>query len=256
MTDLAGKVALITGAAQGQGEAEAELFIERGAKVVVTDILDGDGQAVADRIGANASFVHLDVSDEAGWAKAVEYTVSTYGGVDILINNAAAFDEMTPMAELDMKHWQHVVDVNQTGVLLGMRAVFQSMVGRGGGSIINIASLAATHGSPMMVPYTATKFAVVGLTRVAAAEWGKHGIRVNVIYPGSIATDAHVARALRRPARPINIPLGRKGKPSEIAELACFLASDRSSYLSGGDFVCDGGRMANVLGRPTGPELG
>jgi len=217
---------------------------------VVADILEDAGRAVVEEFGSNdALFVPLDVRDQDSWAAAVAAAVATFGTLNVLINNAAAFDDPVALAELDVKHFRHVVEVNQTGVLLGMQAVYEPMARAGEGSIINISSIAGVVGVPQMAPYTATKFAVRGLTRVAAAEWGAVGIRVNAILPGAIATKASAERAARRSGRPAKRALGRPGTEAEIAEVACFLASNRSSYCTGADFLVDGGMLASTLAK-------
>jgi 3alpha(or 20beta)-hydroxysteroid dehydrogenase len=248
--ELEGRVALISGSAQGQGEAEARLFVERGACVVVSDILEDRGRAVVESLDADrAMFTPLDVREGGSWKAAVDAVVARFGKLDVLVNNAAAFDELVPLAELDLEDFMHVVHVNQVGVLLGMQAVHGAMVAAGGGSIVNIASIGGLAGVPMMAPYTATKFAVRGLTRTAAAEWGTDNIRVNAVLPGSIATETALDRGTRRPGNPPKRALSRQGRVDEVAELVCFLASDRSSYCTGGDFLIDGGVIASVLGR-------
>jgi 3alpha(or 20beta)-hydroxysteroid dehydrogenase len=194
-------------------------------------------------------FLPLDVRSQAAWSEAILQTTERFGKLDVLINNAAAFDDLVPIAETPLDHFMHAVEVNQVGVLLGMQAVFEPMVAAGGGSIINISSIGGLAAVPKMAAYSATKFAVRGLTRVAAAEWGDHGIRVNSILPGSIATAGATDRQAEWKGKPAKRALIREGRQEEVAELACFLASDRSSYCTGSDFVIDGGVMASVLGR-------
>ena len=251
MGRLDGKVALISGAARGMGQAEARLFAAEGAKVAVCDVRDAEGKAVAEEIGANATYLHLDVTQEDEWGAAVAATTSAFGKLDVLVNNAG-IAEAAPLAEMSLESYQRVIDVNQTGVFLGMRAVVEAMTAAGGGSIVNISSIDGLIGMNNIISYVASKWAVRGMTKAAAMELATHGIRVNSIHPGFIHThlaveeeshlaathallDAHTARLA---------PMGRTGEPEEIARLALFLASDESSYSTGSEFVADGGLVA------------
>lgn len=243
---LSGKVALITGAARGQGAAAARAFVAQGAKVVIADVLDEEGKELAAELGASAVFCHLDVSDEDGWTAAVERTVTEFGPPTVLVNNAGVlyFSELakTPLAE-----YERVVRVNQIGAFLGMRSVVEPMAGAGGGSIVNVSSVEGLAGMPFLVAYTATKFAIRGMTKVAALELGARGIRVNSVHPGMIDTkmvsdaagaDVDVSWVGKK------VALGRVGRADEIAPLLVFLGSDESSYCTGGEFVADGGATA------------
>jgi len=251
MGRLDGKVALVSGAARGMGRAEAELFAAEGAKVAVCDVRDDEARAVAEGIGADALFLTLDVTSEAGWAEAVEATTDAFGRLDVLVNNAG-IAESAPLVEMSLESYQRVIDVNQTGVFLGMRAVVEPMTEAGGGSIINISSIDGLIGMNNIISYVASKWAVRGMTKTAAMELAPRGIRVNSIHPGFIHTslavedeshleathallDKHTARLA---------PMGRTGEPEEIARLALFLASDESSYSTGSEFVADGGLVA------------
>lgn len=239
------KVALVTGASRGQGEAEARLFVAEGAKVVLGDVLDNEGAAVAADIGDDATYVHLDVTSEADWEAAVDEATSRYGKLDVLINNAGIF-RLAPVEAMILDDWSAVIAVNQTGVFLGMRSVIPAMRAAGGGSIVNISSIDGMIGSSNSLAYVASKFAVRGMTKVAAIELGKDGIRVNSIHPGGIMTPM-VTEAL--PAEAAEgmfkmTPLGRIGQPEEVAEMAKWLASDLSSYSTGSEFVIDGGWTA------------
>jgi 3alpha(or 20beta)-hydroxysteroid dehydrogenase len=244
---LAGKVALITGAARGQGAAAARAFVAQGAKVMIADVLDEDGKTLAAELGEAAAFCHLDVSDEDAWTAAVERTRAEFGAPTVLVNNAGVlyFSELakTPLAE-----YERVVRVNQIGAFLGMRSVVEPMAGAGGGSIVNMSSVEGLAGMPFLVAYTATKFAIRGMTKVAALELGARGIRVNSVHPGMIDTkmvsDAAGGADVDLSPMGKRLALGRVGRAEEIAPLLVFLGSDESSYCTGGEFVADGGATA------------
>ena len=245
MGRLEGKTALITGGARGQGAAEAALFAEEGANVVLTDVLDEEGERTADIVGG--TFIHHDVTSEEEWAAAVARTVELHGGVDVLINNAGIYADSSLVGG-DVDEYRRVIEVNQVGVYLGMREVAPVMIERGGGSIINISSIGGMRGGGGSFAYTASKWAVRGMTKSAAVRLGPHGIRVNSIHPGLINTPM---LADTRMADPANIeqllgqiPLRRMAEPSEVAGLALFLASDESSYSTGSEFLIDGGLLA------------
>ncbi|MEI8001370.1 MAG: glucose 1-dehydrogenase [Actinomycetes bacterium] len=251
MGRLDGKVAIISGAARGQGEAEARLFAAEGARVVLGDVLDDRGAVVAAEIGASARYAHLDVRSEADWAAVVELAEEAFGPVGVLVNNAGIL-RFTRLTETPVEQFREVIEVNQVGTFLGMKAVVPSMQRAGGGSIVNISSTNGLAGYVGTISYTSTKWAVRGMTKTAAMELGPLGIRVNSIHPGGIDTDmvrpsAEVADlpdsdALSR--RYAHLPLRRVGQPIEIARLALFLASDDSSYSTGSEFVADGGMLA------------
>ena len=240
-----GRVAIVTGAARGQGEAEARLFAERGARVLICDVLEEEGRAVASDVGANALFHRLDVSDAAAWAGAIDTARKRFGPVTILVNNAA-ITQLGPLSEISLVEFQRVVEVNQLSVLLGMQAVFPMMRGVGG-SIVNTASAAALSGAEFQAVYSGTKAAIRSMTRVAAKEWARFGIRVNCILPGAIDTPMlwgpHTV-GVDLDLLLSGVPLGRPGKPIEIARAACFLASDEASYITGADLLVDGGISA------------
>jgi 3alpha(or 20beta)-hydroxysteroid dehydrogenase len=253
MGKLDGRVVLVTGAARGQGEQEARLFAAEGAEVVVADVLDEQGEALAKEIGA--LYVHLDVSREADWECAVAAARAAHGHIDGLVNNAGIlrFNSLvdTPLAE-----FMQVVQVNQVGCFLGVKAVAPEMAD--GGTIVNTASYTAMTGMAAVGAYAATKHAILGLTRVAALELAPRGIRVNAMCPGAVDTamsnparldpgadPEESAKALDGLYRKL-VPLGRVGRPEEVARLALFLTSEDSSYITGQPFVIDGGWLAGV----------
>jgi 3alpha(or 20beta)-hydroxysteroid dehydrogenase len=253
---LAGKVALITGAARGQGAAEARLFAEHGARVAVTDVADtGD---VTAELGDHAALaLSLDVTDEAQWAGAVTATVERFGRLDILVNNAGIGFPPRPLGDEELAQHHKVWAVNADGVYLGIRAVAAVMSAQGAGSIVNISSIDGLAGVAGMMSYTASKFAVTGMTQTAALELGRHGVRVNSIHPGVIATpmlDAAPPETLERLQRVLDRqPIPRMGTAEEVAFLALYLASDESSYCTGAQFVIDGGHLAGPYREGYGP---
>jgi 3alpha(or 20beta)-hydroxysteroid dehydrogenase len=241
---LQGKVALITGGAHGQGAAEGRLFAGEGATVVLADVVDGDGKDVAAEIGGQ--YHHLDVSSPEEWDTVVADIVATHGRLDVLINNAGILRN-NRIVEETVEQWDQVIAVNQTGVFLGMRAGGKAMIDAGnGGAIVNISSVAGLEGLFGTLSYTASKWAVRGMTKVAAKEFGRYGIRVNSIHPGFIATDmtanfpAMVDEEKNRRLLK-SVPLGRTGTPEDIARVAHFLVTDASGYCTGQEFVVDGG---------------
>ena len=246
MARLDGKVVVISGAARGQGAAEARLFAAEGAKVLLGDVLDAEGQAVADAIGDAAHYQRLDVTDEGSWAGAIEAAENQFGPVTTLINNAGIF-KLAPLTAVTKNEYQQVIDVNQVGVFLGMKAVASSMERAGGGSIINISSIDGLIGSSNSMAYVASKFAVRGMTKVAAIELGPLGIRVNSIHPGGIRTPMLTEAGIDDAAADAmfgTVPLRRIGESEEVANLALYLASEDSSYSTGSEFVVDGGWTA------------
>ena len=245
MDRLEGKTALITGGARGQGAAEAKLFAEEGANVVLTDVLDEEGERTAAEAGG--TFLHQDVTSEEEWASVVARTVELHGGIDVLINNAGIYIP-TPLVGGDLGDYRRVIEVNQVGVYLGMREVAPVMIERGGGSIINISSVGGLRGTGVAFGYTASKWAVRGMTKSAAVALGRYGIRVNSVHPGPIETPmlyqipAIEAGGLDETLR--RVPLGRVAEAEEVAKLTLFLASDDSAYSTGSEFVIDGGMTA------------
>ncbi|MFI0981261.1 SDR family NAD(P)-dependent oxidoreductase [Streptomyces sp. NPDC021093] len=258
MGKLDGRVVIVTGAARGQGEQEARLFAAEGARVVLGDVLDDQGEALAKELGDGvAKYVHLDVSQEEGWVRAVGVAKDTFGKIDGLVNNAGIlrFNELvnTPLEE-----FQQIIQVNQVGAFLGIRTVAPEIEAAGGGTIVNTASYTALTGMAYVGAYAATKHAILGLTRVAAMELAGKGIRVNAVCPGAVDTPMTNPAALDPTADPAEsaaavaglykklVPLGRIGRPEEVAALALFLTSDDSSYITGQPFVVDGGWLAGV----------
>jgi 3alpha(or 20beta)-hydroxysteroid dehydrogenase len=250
---LAGKVAIVTGAARGIGEATARRFAAEGARVVLADKRDDIGAEVAASIGDAARYASLDVTDEDGWAQAVEDCRAAFGPVDVLVN-CAGIIRVLPFAETDRETFQKVVDTNLLGTFLGMRAVVPVMQERGGGSIVNFSSPQGLEGRAGMSAYTASKFAIRGLTKTTAIELGPLGIRVNTVVPGPTRTamtarkgwtdaDYDAAYGL--------YPMGRMAAAGEIATVCLFLASDEASFCTGADFVVDGGITA---GKPRDPS--
>jgi NAD(P)-dependent dehydrogenase (short-subunit alcohol dehydrogenase family) len=247
---LANKVALITGAAMGMGEAAAKLFAAEGAAVAVVDINQEGAHATAERItaaGGRAFAVRADVSDADDVKAAVDATVSRFGQLDILYNNAGVEIEQAPTADHSIERFDRTIAINLRGVFLGMKFAIPHMTGRGG-SIINTASVVAFRAMPGGVAYCASKGAVVAMTQVAAVEYGPAKIRVNAICPGAIETPM-LAQARRRMGTAVDnaaafAPLRRTGTAEEIAQLALFLASDESSFITGAAYVIDGGSLA------------
>ena len=251
---LAGKVALITGGARGQGEAETRRFVAEGASVAITDVRDDEGEALAAELGDATCYLHLDVTDPDQWAGAVASTVERFGRLDVLINNAGIgiVAPLATTASLDDHH--RVIDINLHGVYHGMRAVRDAMVASGGGSIVNISSIDGLAGVLGMTSYSASKFAVTGMTRSAAIELGPVGIRVNSIHPGVINSPMVAEASPEIHAKLDRLmqmqPIRRMGEPGEVAALALFLASDEASYITGTGVVIDGGHLAGPWREP------
>ena len=245
---LGGRVALISGGSRGQGAAEARLFTAEGASVVIGDVLDDEGKAIAEELGEAAAYVHLDVRRKEDWAGAVATATDTFGGLDVLINNAGVF-RLSSIEDTTPEDYMSLIEVNQLGVFLGMQAVIAAMTTAGRGSIVNISSVDGLVGMAGSVSYVASKFAVRGMTKVAALELGPRGIRVNSIHPGGVDTpmirDLQIGDiTLDGTGAMGRVPLGRIGTPEDVARLALFLASDDSSYCTGSEFTIDGGLLA------------
>lgn len=240
MTQLNGRVALITGASRGQGEAEARLFAERGAKVVIADVLDEDAEKLAADIGVDrAVAVHLDVSDPANWNQALQQAVDAFGYVDVLVNNAGIYFQ-GELVDTPVERYRRLIDVNQIGVFLGMQTLAAHMTDLGRGSIINILSVSSFSPLDYTSAYASTKSALLAMSKAAVGELGPKGIRVNMIHPGGVATEMGAPAGVV-PTEYEKAPLGRIGQPREVATVAAFLASEDASYCSGAEILVDGG---------------
>lgn len=244
MGRVGGKVAIVTGAARGLGAAFARKLVVEGAQVVLTDVLGAGGRKLAAELGEQTRFVLHDVAKAANWERVVAGTEAAFGPVSVLVNNAAILGATQPIKKLSEDDYRRVIDVNQVGVFLGMKAVLPSMRKAGGGSIINISSTSGLRGVPASLAYTASKFAVRGMTKVAALEYARYRIRVNSIHPGTFRTDMGVSdvdrqQQLSKLLPPV--PAERAGDPEELAHLVLLLASDEMRYATGAEFVVDGG---------------
>lgn len=261
MGRLDGKVAIITGAARGMGGAEAHLFLREGARVVMADVLDDEGEALAATFGDGARYVHLDVTDERSWQDALDATRSTFGTPDVLVNNAGVL-HAARLVDTELADLRRVLDVNLVGPFLGMKVVGAAMAEAGRGSIVNVSSTGGMIGMSAIPAYVASKWGLRGLSKSAAIELGPSGVRVNSLHPGGVLTPmvgvTELVEADPPPpgtvdpdpvlaandARSAGQPIARMGRPIEIARLALFLASDESSYCTGAEFVADGGSIA------------
>ena len=247
---LEGKVALISGGARGQGAAEAKLFAGEGAKVVFGDILDDLGKQVEAEIhevGGEALYIHLDVTNAADWASAVEAAVSRYGRLDVLVNNAGITIRKN-VEDTTEEDWDRIMAINAKGVFLGTKQAIPAMRQSGGGSIVNISSTAGLVGSPYSgASYAATKGAVRLFTKATAIQYAKEGIRCNSVHPGLLETPMTqdmLADAAHREERTQRIPLGRVGTAEDVAYGVLYLASDEASFVTGSELVIDGGATA------------
>ena len=248
---LQGKVALITGASGGQGLVEAELFAAEGAAVILADITDAPGKALARAIvrrGGRAAYIHLDVTKPGHWTRAVKLAQREFGGINVLVNNAGVVSR-TPVADVTDREWARVIAINLTGPMIGTRAVLPLMRDSGGGSIVNISSTAALVGHPG-VCYAASKWGLRGVTKATALQYLPWGVRVNSVHPAQVAETGMAANATPayREANKQSIPMARAARPLEIAQCVLFLASDESSYITGSEIVVDGG--ATSIGFP------
>jgi|SRR5580658_4238029 3alpha(or 20beta)-hydroxysteroid dehydrogenase len=241
MGRLDGKVAIITGAAGGLGQAQARLFAAEGAKVVITDIQES-GARIAAELGDSAVFLRHDISDETRWREVVSAALSRHRRLDVLVNNAA-INHSKPMLETTAADLERSFHVNALGMMLGMQAAFEALMASKG-AIVNIASAVGFRHTPGLFAYSASKWAVRGISGCAAAELGRRGVRVNTVFPGMIRTpmlDSNPPEVLAH--YETMIPLGRIGKPEEVAQLVVFLGSDASSYINGAEILIDGGVM-------------
>jgi 3alpha(or 20beta)-hydroxysteroid dehydrogenase len=244
---LDGKVVLVTGAARGIGAAIAQRFAQEGANLLLTDADEPGARQLATEVGnGSAAYAH-DVTSEAEWDAVTTWAIETHGRVDVLVNNAGVF-LAAKLAETTLEDFRRVQEVNQVGVFLGMRTVAPVMAERGGGSIINLSSVAGLMGSPYLTAYAAGKWAVRGMTKAVAKELAASSVRVNSLHPGQIDTDMHTRQRERTPELidrlVAGIPVRRIGEPQEVAEAALFLASDESRYVTGSELVVDGGVSA------------
>ncbi len=256
MSDFAGKLVIVTGGARGQGEAEIRLFASKGAAVIIADVLVDEGEALAAELtkeGKQARFIRLDVTDPASWAAVIDLAKSWKGRLDVLVNNAGIINR-TLVETTSLEAWERVLRVNLTGSFLGIQAASPLMGETGGGAIVNISSNSgySGHYDPA---YTASKWGLRGLTKSAAMELAPKNIRVNAVCPGLVVTGLNASSPHLKPMIGIT-PLKRAGKPEEIADLVFFLSSDASSFITGEDFVIDGGFTAGAAYRRVATETG
>ncbi|KRE82095.1 SDR family oxidoreductase [Arthrobacter sp. Soil763] len=247
MGRLDGKVALISGAARGIGAAMAQRFLEEGARVVAGDVLDDDGARLAAQLGDGIRYVHLDVTRPPDWEAAVGEAVAAFGGLSVLVNNAGIVN-FGRIDEFPHEEWARIIDVNLNGVFNGIKAAAPALARAGAASIINVSSIAGLRGYENLAGYTASKFGVRGLTKSAALDLGRDGIRVNSVHPGVIQTPMTEGMTFDTG----HVALHRTGQPREIAELAVYLAGDESSFVTGAEFVIDGGETAGTVQTPAG----
>jgi len=252
---LDGKVALITGGARGMGKSHARHLAAEGARVVIGDVLDDRGEHVAGGLGPDrCRFVHQDVTSEADWATAVATATEAFGRLDVLVNNAGVL-KFGKIADMPLAEFRRILDINAVGCWLGMKAVIEPMTAAGGGSIVNISSIEGFTGTAGLSAYTASKFAVRGMTKAAARELSPYGIRVNSVHPGGVLTRMALEQvSVTQTAVPGHVvdgeaflkslPIPRMAEPIEISRLVAFLASDDSSYSTGSEFVADGGVLS------------
>jgi 3alpha(or 20beta)-hydroxysteroid dehydrogenase len=246
MGRLTGKIAIITGAARGMGAAEARLFVDEGARVLMCDVLDTEGSSLADELGEAAKYQHLDVTEEAQWNAALDVATNEFGTPDVLVNNAGVL-QFAPIVAMSKSDFDRVLAINLVGPFLGMKTVGASMMEARSGSIVNISSTGGLVGMSMIGAYTASKWGLRGLTKSAAIEFGHQGVRVNSVHPGGVDTPmANPGGGDVDPAQYAGQPIQRIGRPEEVAQLALFLASDESSYSTGSEFVVDGGQTAGI----------
>ncbi|MCD9623888.1 SDR family NAD(P)-dependent oxidoreductase [Rhabdothermincola salaria] len=248
------KVAIVTGAGRGMGEAIARRLVAEGARVVLTDVLTDEGEAVAADLGGAARFLTHDVTDADGWTAAVELAGTAFGRLDVLVNNAGVYWRR-PLEDETADRLRRAFDVNAIGPFLGLQAVLPAFRQHGGGAVVNVVSLASVHGYAWQGAYGASKWALRGLTRTAAQELGPEGVRVNAVMPGPIETSMLPPDTTGMgDARFAGIPLQRAGQPEEVASVVCYLASDDASYVSGAEVVVDGGSSSAPAAtpRPTG----
>lgn len=241
MARVSGRTALISGGARGLGAAQARLLVAEGARVVIGDVLDEDGGALAEELGDSARFVHLDVTKLEDWEAAVQVAVDDFGGLDILVNNAGIVN-FGSIETYTVDAWDTIIAVNLTGAFLGIKAATPAIIKSGVGSIINISSTAGLQGYEALPGYTAAKFGLRGLTKSVALDLAKYNVRVNSVHPGAIRTPMTDGLAVPQ----THVAMHRIGEPIEVAFLVLFLASDESSFSTGAEFVTDGGETAGL----------
>jgi 3alpha(or 20beta)-hydroxysteroid dehydrogenase len=241
---LSGKTAIITGGANGQGAAAARLFAAQGAKVVIADVAVAPGEHLAEEIGPSARFVSHDVSSAESWRHVIDFSLEAFSRIDVLMNNAGIY-EWRSLQDTDEELLERMWRVNELGVFLGMKSVIEPMARQGSGSIINVSSIGGARGFPGIFAYATTKWAIRGMTKCAARDLGQYGIRVNGILPGVIDTQmiAHLPHETKE-SWLASMPLGRLGQPRDVAQVAVFLASEASAYMTGTDLVVDAGMSA------------
>lgn len=248
MRRLTGKVAIVTGGARGMGEATVRLMVEEGARVLIGDLLDEPGQALATELGDAATYLHMDVTNDNDWKAAVA-AAQKLGTLQVLVNNAAIVMQKTIM-DTSQDDFMNIVRINQLSVFLGMQSVFETLKDNGGGSIINISSIDGLQSKNSLTAYSSTKWAVRGMTKAAALEMGKFNIRVNSVHPGGIYTSMHGSEFMSvEDANNFyqHHALPRVGLPKEVAALTAFLASDEATYSTGAEFIADGGWSAGLV---------
>lgn len=251
---LDGCVAIVSGAAGGQGAAETRLLVTEGAKVLAGDVDDAAGEALAKELGDPVLFHHLDVTSEDDWRDALGAAVDAFGRVTALVNNAGISDPPKPIVKTSVDEYRRIIEVNQVGAFTGIHVVAPAIVDAGGGSIVNVSSVNGFVGAWGIAAYASSKFALRGLTRVAAIELARKGVRVNSIHPGPIDTPM-LRGGLPPGSDPVEamsrvIAAGRVGSVDEVASMVAFLLSDDASYCYGSEFVLDGGYLAGPLGSP------
>jgi 3alpha(or 20beta)-hydroxysteroid dehydrogenase len=257
-TRLAGRNAIVTGSGGGQGAAEARMLVAQGASVLIADVDDDAGAALAKDLGERAAYHHLDVRSESDWRDALAFAVSTFGSVNALVNNAGIALPPKSILKTSVDEYRAVIDVNQVGAYTGIHVVAPAIIDAGGGSIVNISSVNGFVGAWGIAGYVSSKFALRGLTRVAALELARKGVRVNSIHPGPIDTPM-LRSGLPEGTDPVEamasvVPAGRVGTVDDVAAMVAFLLSDESAYCYGAEFVIDGGYLAGPIGSPNVPR--
>jgi 3alpha(or 20beta)-hydroxysteroid dehydrogenase len=241
---FAGRTVLVTGAARGQGAEEARRFAVEGATVLIADVLDDDGAVTAKEIGHDARYVHLDVSDESSW----EAAIGTLDELHVLVNNAGVLGPFTPILKTSIDELRRTLDINLIGTFLGLKHGGRKIVARGGGAIVNISSISGMWGTPFAAAYTASKWGMRGLTKTAALEFGRSGVRVNSVHPGGVKTPMTAAMGDEGDSDWYKrLPIPRIGTVDDIAAAVLFLASDEAAYITGAELVVDGGTLAGDL---------